>query len=591
LRENGADIALVNTTVSGLIIPALKQAGFTVVSMIHELPGILETYALQKPAHAITDHADIVVFAEKSVQDGFESFVGKKIKRTRIRPQGLYLRTTIRSDTEREAARSAVRQELEIPANARIILAVGYADLRKGADLFVEAMITLIEREESAYGVWVGHVEKNLIHKLHSRISEAGLTHRFRFTGLKNEPQRYYAAADVYALTSREDPFPSTALEALDATIPVVAFQGTTGCEEIIKRGTGLIVPALDIKAFADGLSAILNNPALANCYGSQGRAIIEHEFNFRHYLFDLLKFAGKTLPRISVIVPNYNYASYLQQRLDSIAQQTVPIFEIIILDDASTDNSKDVIENFRERCDIPSRLVINDENSGSVFQQWLRGAELARGDLIWIAEADDLADPDFLKHVTPTLNTPGTVMSYCQSRQIAEDGTVLSDDYLDYVTDVDPEKWTEEYHVDGNKEITNALFLKNTIPNVSGVLFRRSALLEALRENRNEICSYRNTGDWVTYLRVLEKGSIAFCPLPLNSHRRHQKSVTLGNSNLRHLQEVVAVQADTIRRFKLGALAEMRAAAYAQQLYEQFNLVSSEYPTLGTNPEITGTS
>ena len=84
LRAKGADIALVNTTVSGSIVPALKRAGFTVVSLVHELSSILSGYALEQPARAIADQADTVVFASERVRDSFESFVGRKLGTARI---------------------------------------------------------------------------------------------------------------------------------------------------------------------------------------------------------------------------------------------------------------------------------------------------------------------------------------------------------------------------------------------------------------------------------------------------------------------------------------------------------------------------
>jgi glycosyltransferase involved in cell wall biosynthesis len=361
-------------------------------------------------------------------------------------------------------------------------------------------------------------------------------------------------------------------MEALDAGLPVVAFRSTTGCENLIEAH-GILVDGLDPRAMASAIERLLADPLRIKQLAEAGQAIVEREFNFRHYLFDLLEFAGKPLPRVSVIVPNYNYANYLRPRLDSIAAQTLPIFELIVLDDASTDSSTATIEDFLTKCDIPYMFIVNETNSGSVFHQWLRGVELARGDLIWIAEADDLADPEFLKNVTTAFASSGTVLSYCQSRQMASDGTILSPHYLDYVADVDAEKWTRAYHVDGREEITGALFIKNTIPNVSGVVFQREALLQTLRENREEILSYRNAGDWVTYLRLLEKGSIAFCPRSLNSHRRHQSSVTLSNFNMHQWKEIVSLQNDTIQRFDLNAEAKRRATNYVQQLHVQFGL------------------
>src|ERR1700722_12672338 len=103
-------------------------------------------------------------------------------------------------------------------------------------------------------------------------------------------------------------------------------------------------------------------------------------------------------MPAVSVIVPNYNHARFLPQRLDSIIAQTFTDYELIVLDDASSDDSREVLERYAKR--IPMRLVFNEKNSGSPFIQWQRGAALASGKYLWMAESDDFADANMLKRL-----------------------------------------------------------------------------------------------------------------------------------------------------------------------------------------------
>ena len=105
--------------------------------------------------------------------------------------------------------------------------------------------------------------------------------------------------------------------------------------------------------------------------------------------------------PLVSVIIPNYNHAQFLKERIDSVLRQWFKDFEIIILDDCSSDNSKAVIEEFKGEDKIV-HVEFNEKNSGSPFKQWVKGIELAKGDLIWIAESDDLADSQFLEKIVP---------------------------------------------------------------------------------------------------------------------------------------------------------------------------------------------
>lgn len=77
--------------------------------------------------------------------------------------------------------------------------------------------------------------------------------------------------------------------------------------------------------------------------------------------------------PRVSVIVPNFNYARFLRRRIDSILSQTYQDFELILLDDASSDDSRAVIDLYRGNPHV-THVCINDVNSGGVFHQWRRG-------------------------------------------------------------------------------------------------------------------------------------------------------------------------------------------------------------------------
>ncbi len=94
--------------------------------------------------------------------------------------------------------------------------------------------------------------------------------------------------------------------------------------------------------------------------------------------------------PFVSIIVPNYNHEKYLRQRLDSIYGQTYKNYEVILLDDCSSDDSRTILNEYRDRYPDRTRCEFNETNSGGVFRQWRKGISLAKGDYIWIAESDD---------------------------------------------------------------------------------------------------------------------------------------------------------------------------------------------------------
>jgi O-antigen biosynthesis protein len=282
---------------------------------------------------------------------------------------------------------------------------------------------------------------------------------------------------------------------------------------------------------------------------------------------------------RVSAIVPNYNYAQYLQRRLQSINDQTHPLYEIIVIDDASTDNSVEVINRFLAFTQSDHRLVVNDHNSGSVFKQWLQGVSLAQCDYVWICEADDSADPLFVESVMHAFDDPQVVLSYSQSRQIDENERILANDYLEYTDDIDREKWRKNYLWDGYQELIRALAIKNTIPNVSAVIFRKEPLSEVLQRYKQELSQLLTAGDWLVYCEILRKGRINFTSKVLNSHRWHRNTMRRRTLSTRSMAEILYMQNRIAGTCSLSKSVREKARNYAQMAYEYLELPSSEAP------------
>jgi glycosyltransferase involved in cell wall biosynthesis/GT2 family glycosyltransferase len=577
-----AQHAIANTTASGLFAQTLNEAGLDVVSLVHELPGVIKRLGLQPHVKAMVSSVRKIIFPAETVRDGFRLFADVNEQQTLLKPQGLFTRSRYRGRINRAEPRRHLRDRLGISLDAKVVLAVGYADHRKGFDLFVDAGLRILDQMPDAHFVWVGHFDAALEASARRDIAKFGREDHFHFPGIDFDTDDYYAGADAYALTSREDPFPSVVLESLSVGTPVVAFAGTGGSEEILSKGCGVLVDRIDAGAFADALLDVLNQSELASSLGQTGRELVQQEYSFRSYMFDILDEVGLPQPKISVVVPNYNYARYLPIRLGSIDAQSVPIYELIVLDDASRDESLEVLDTLRSSFRSDYKVVRNETNSGSVFRQWIKGIELAKGDFVWVAEADDVADPEFLAAtLRPMLIDPEVVMAFTQSKQLDENGRVLADNYLEYCRDIDATIWSTSYIERGDEEVRRALSIKNTIPNVSAVLFRREAVARALRESLDEILDFKIAGDWVTYLRILANGKIAFCADSHNEHRRHSQSVTLGSNQLPHLLEVLRVQ--KMARDEYGPNSTQRACAqkYAQHVYEHLGLATEEAPSV----------
>lgn len=222
----------------------------------------------------------------------------------------------------------------------------------------------------------------------------------------------------------------------------------------------------------------------------------------------------------VSVVIPNYNHAAYLPERFASVVEQTLPADEIILLDDASTDGSRAIVERFAG--EHGCTLMVNTENSGCAFTQWRRGVERARGKYVWIAESDDRADPRFLAEMVELLEAdPTRVLAYSASETIDGAGRPLGSATQTFCR-ADPRRWERDYAECGQTEIRRFLLYENTIPNASAVVFRRDAY-EAVGgvDESMRLCS-----DWKLWCALLSRGDIAYRADKLNQFRRHETTV-----------------------------------------------------------------
>lgn len=217
----------------------------------------------------------------------------------------------------------------------------------------------------------------------------------------------------------------------------------------------------------------------------------------------------------VSVIIPNYNHEKYLDERIQSILNQTYDDFEIIILDDKSKDNSKNIIEKYRNNKHV-THIVYNDTNSGSTFKQWEKGFELAKGDLIWIAESDDSCNCNFLESLIPKFDNKEVVLAFTQSMQIDEKGNELgifeTQEFMD-----------KDIELGGSDFICQHLSQANIIVNASSALIRKDVLSRISRD----FMSYRGCGDWLFWIFIAEMGIVSYIAQPLNLFRQHISNTT----------------------------------------------------------------
>lgn len=233
-------------------------------------------------------------------------------------------------------------------------------------------------------------------------------------------------------------------------------------------------------------------------------------------------------LPFVSIVVTSYNYEKYILKTLDSIKEQTYKNFEMIIVDDCSTDNSIDAIEQFiADNQDLKITLIKHENNLGQLASM-LDGLKIARGQFISFIDSDDILMPEYIEcHISVHLKT-SVAFTSCQIAEIGEDNEVHSLYSVASPHDINLESLI-------TKENPNYKILKRKrfggwywSPN-SSAMFRKSTV---------EILSdYKNTDKWkispdkfvFNFANLI--GGSAIIYTPLIGYRRHKNNA--GQCNL----------------------------------------------------------
>jgi hypothetical protein len=207
------------------------------------------------------------------------------------------------------------------------------------------------------------------------------------------------------------------------------------------------------------------------------------------------------------------------------------------------------------------------------VFAQWTKAAEMATGEFLWIAEADDLSEPTFLSSLLTLMKSdPSIGFGFTDSKSIDADGSHLYASYKPYFSTIEPGALSRTDVFEGRDFVTRYLSVKNAILNVSSVLWRREPLLRALQACHDDLKKYRMAGDWRIYLECLAfpGARIAYVADPLNIHRRHAASVTHSLKAQKHIEEIESIHRLAGARFELSKRETDLQASYLAEVSAQ---------------------
>jgi glycosyltransferase involved in cell wall biosynthesis len=530
LFQRGVHHAFVFSLAAATVTSSLVSSGINVTQMVNEFPGEIEKRKLSLEAHrALLKPSSLVFPTEVSATKWREALEQNILGPHAILPQGMYQGKREGTLEKLNLGSPRNRSSVDIPT----ILGVGYGDYRKGFDRFLEACSKL-EGILPIRAVWVGSVDSQLMKDTLGRLKLTDSMVRRWFTDVRFDLDwgniaQQYLGADLLFVSSREDPFPSVVLEATSFGIPSAVVRGCTGSEDFLSSFSPKCVldPQEDL---ADQLHMLLQDIDLRGKFADTGPSRIVSDYNYTRFARRLLAIGGVRTSGVSVVIPTYNSAEFLEERLRSIEQQTVIPDEVVIVDDGSDDETISIANRFRAESQLEIHIHQSDGIRRGVFGNWLRGVGLASGELVWVAEADDSSDSAFLEQMLMIQKETGAIQVVCDSVPIDRSSAVAGPSYFrsGYLLEGSsvPHVRVEPLIIQGAQGIRQRLLPINPILNVSACLFSRPQLFALLTQLEPSLAEFGSAADWVIYGHLAREGKIAVTKQCLNYHRRHSASV-----------------------------------------------------------------
>ena len=292
-REFEPAFAIVNSIESRQALVPLAEAGVPSVLLVHEFASTYPPH-YRKTLIEAAGLASQVVFPSRLVwEDAVAAFPWLAARPANIITQGpcrlpREWLTTETADAER-ARIAGVMRPFGPEDNAVVVMGCGKADLRKGVDLFISVAAALRQRSPSRpfRFVWVGEYDEDISRYLNEQVQCCGFEDTVKFLGQVNSVDAAYAMSDIFLLSSRLDPFPNVAIDAMFAGLPVVCFSNCSGVAEFLSTHPDLgrlVVPYANASSAAEIIEQLSNGGPYAKTAKTAIRNLAQSALDMDRY-------------------------------------------------------------------------------------------------------------------------------------------------------------------------------------------------------------------------------------------------------------------------------------------------------------------
>lgn len=279
MRRRRFDLAYVNTVCPVRQIKVMAALGCPVLCHVHELDYAVKVMVGYRNLADALPHVRHFVAASGAVRD---YLTGRwAVPASKITLVHEFVTTTPNAGSE-SGGRAKMRAELRLGPDEILVGGCGALDWRKGSDLFLH-VARLVQAHPCGGKIrflWVGANKDEMDYlNFEHDVLACGLQSRLTVIEKVPNPRDYFAAMDIFALTSREDPFPLVMLEAASLGLPMVCFESSGGGPEFAETDAGVKVPYLDTVAFAEQLVSLAGNPETRSALGRKAQAKLEGRY------------------------------------------------------------------------------------------------------------------------------------------------------------------------------------------------------------------------------------------------------------------------------------------------------------------------
>ena len=305
--------AIVNSVESRVVLRGLARSSIPTVSLIHEFAA----YTRPRDAFPFAMHwAGETVFSTRiTYENAISELPALAHSKAHILPQGRCVPPDLEIDPDKRTAEAARVKSFLRPHSPEgkysfVVIGAGSVQYRKGVDLFMECAARVIRSPggEDCRFIWIGNgydPEKDIGYSsyLAEQVRRAGLGLQFAFMPETPLIDHAYALADAMLLSSRLDPLPNVAIDAMSCGLPLVCFSGASGIADILEQNDlaePCVAPYHDTAAMAELVLKLARSPEATRELGVRMKRLADEQFNMGAYIAKLEQLASSAGQRLA---------------------------------------------------------------------------------------------------------------------------------------------------------------------------------------------------------------------------------------------------------------------------------------------------